>query len=89
MIPPLAGSDFLSDRQRVLNVVMNGLTGPVTVNGQTYTSVMPPHSHLPDDAIANILTFVYSSWKNPGHRITTEEVKKVRENTKRPPGAGT
>jgi len=88
MIPPLAASDFLGDRRRTLEVVLNGLEGPVTVNGQAFSSIMPPHSHLPDDSIANILTYVYSSWKNPGHQISPDEVKQVRASTKRPPGAG-
>ena len=38
--------------------------GPVTVNGKTYNSVMPPMSQLNDDEIANILTYVTHSWGN-------------------------
>lgn len=86
--PPLAGSDFLKDKRKVIEVVLNGLQGPVTVNGKAFNSVMPPHSHLPDDAIANILTYVYNSWDNPGGQITPAEVTRVRDSTKRPPGAG-
>jgi len=88
LIPPLAGSDFLQQRRRTIEAVVNGISGPITVNGQAYSSLMPPHSHLTDDAIANILTFVYGSWNNPGHQITPDEVKKVRDTTPRPPGAG-
>jgi nitrite reductase (NO-forming) len=68
--------------------VLNGRTGPITVNGQNFNSVMPPHSHLPDDGLANILTFVMNSWGNPGGQIASEDVKKVRDTTPRPPGAG-
>jgi nitrite reductase (NO-forming) len=39
---------------------------------------MPPMNQLNDDAIANILTYVLNSWGNPGGRILTEDVKKVR-----------
>jgi nitrite reductase (NO-forming) len=49
---------------------------------------MPPHSHLPDDALANIITFVFNSWDNPGGRVTEDEVKKLRASGKAPPGAG-
>jgi nitrite reductase (NO-forming) len=48
VFPPLAGSDFLKDKQRSIGVVLNGLEGPVTVNSKQYNSVMPPHSHLPE-----------------------------------------
>ena len=47
-------------------VVLNGLTGPVTVNGKQYNSVMPPMSQLNDDEVANILTYVLNSWGNTG-----------------------
>jgi nitrite reductase (NO-forming) len=50
----------------------------VTVNGQDYNSVMPPMSQLNDDEIANILTYVMNAWNNPGGRVTTDEVRKVR-----------
>jgi nitrite reductase (NO-forming) len=87
--PPLAKSDFLAkDPKRAIEIALNGLSGPVTVNGQTFNGVMPPQSHLPDDAIANILTYVLNSWDNPGGQITKDEVKRVRETTVRPPGAG-
>jgi nitrite reductase (NO-forming) len=86
--PPLAKSDYLKDRARALETVLWGRTGPITVNGQNYDSVMPPHSHLPDDALANILTFVFNSWENPGGRVTQEEIRKIRASGKAPPGAG-
>jgi sulfatase modifying factor 1 len=52
--------------KRAIGVVLNGLTGPVKVNGKDYNSVMPPMSQLNDDEVANILTYVYNSWGNPG-----------------------
>ncbi|MFT5679189.1 MAG: nitrite reductase (NO-forming) [Myxococcota bacterium] len=88
VFPPLAGSDFLNaDVDRAIEVVVNGLTGPVTVNGEAYSSVMPPMSQLNDDEVANILTFVYGSWDNNGTTVTAEQVAAVRAGTERPPGA--
>jgi nitrite reductase (NO-forming) len=88
VFPPLAGSDYLSaDKERAIGVVLNGLSGPVTVNGKQYNSVMPPMSQLTDDEIANILTFVRNSWSNQGDAITKEQVAKVRASTQRPAGA--
>jgi nitrite reductase (NO-forming) len=91
VFPPLAGSDYLmADKRRAIEIVLNGMTGPVTVNGQEYNSVMPPMSQLADDEIANILTFVLNSWGNDDGVVTTTEVAQVREATKdeRPAGAG-
>ncbi|MBI2383679.1 MAG: nitrite reductase, copper-containing [Gammaproteobacteria bacterium] len=88
VFPPLAKSDYLmADKTRAIGVVLNGLTGKVTVNGKTYNSVMPPMSQLSDDEIANILTFVANAWGNSGPAIGAAEVRQVRASTKRPEGA--
>lgn len=89
VFPPLAGSDFLmADKLRSVGIVLNGLTGPVKVNNEEYNSVMPPMSHLADDDIANILTYVRNSWGNRGEVVTAAEVTAIRNKTPRPPGAG-
>ena len=88
MFPPLAKSDFLAaDPKRAIGIVLNGLTGKVTVNGNDYNSVMPPMSQLNDDEVANILTYVLNSWGNSGEAVSADEVRKIRESTKRPEGA--
>jgi nitrite reductase (NO-forming) len=88
VFPPLAKSDFLvADRKRAIGIALNGLTGPVTVNGNTFNSVMPPMSQLNDDEIANILTFALNSWGNNGGVVTAKEVTQMLATTKRPEGA--
>lgn len=88
VFPPLAKSDFLlADRKRAIGVVINGLTGPVTVNGRSFNSVMPPMSQLNDDEVANILTYVLNSWGNSGGHVSIQEVAQVRATTPRPKGA--
>ncbi|MBV6417221.1 MAG: hypothetical protein CMLOHMNK_01860 [Steroidobacteraceae bacterium] len=88
VFPPLAKSDFLlKDPQRAIAIVLNGLTGPVTVNGDTFNSVMPPMSQLTDDEIANILTYALNTWGNSGPAISKQDVAKIRETTKRAEGA--
>jgi nitrite reductase (NO-forming) len=80
----------MADKRRAIEIVLNGLTGPVTVNGEQFNSVMPPMSQLTDDEVANILTYVLNNWGNDDGVVTPPEVAEVREATKdvRPPGAG-
>ncbi len=79
VFPPLAKSDFLAaDPKRAIGVVLQGLTGKVTVNGSEYDSVMPSMNQLNDDGIANILTYVLNTWGNPGGQIFADDVKKIR-----------
>jgi nitrite reductase (NO-forming) len=88
VFPPLAKSDYLtSDPRRAIAIVLNGLTGPVKVNGTEYNSVMPPMSQLNDDEVANILTYALNTWGNKGPAITPSEVAGIRATTKRAEGA--
>lgn len=77
--PPLAGSDYLlADKQRAINVPLKGLTGKVTVNGMDYNSAMPSFAHLSDQEIADVMTYVLTSWGNEGEAVTADEVKSLR-----------
>jgi len=88
VFPPLAKSDYLNaDHNHAIEVVLNGLSGPITVNGAAYNSVMPPMSQLNDDEVAMILTYSLNSWGNEGGRISAADVAKVRSSTPRPQGA--
>jgi nitrite reductase (NO-forming) len=88
VFPPLAKSDYLAaDTTRAIATVINGLSGPITVNGKTYNSVMPPMSQLADDEVANLLTYVGNSWGNSSAAVSAEQVAKVRASTPRAKGA--
>ncbi len=76
--PPLAGSDYLNeDKTRAIRTVLHGLNGEVTVNGETYNSVMPVLA-LNDEDIANVLSYVYNTWDNNGSEVTPAEVAAIR-----------
>lgn len=78
--PPLARSDFLlADRERAIRIVLKGLSGPVTVNGVTLNSAMPPlEGGLTDEQIADVLTYVYNAWGNDGASFKPAQVKAIR-----------
>jgi glucose/arabinose dehydrogenase len=79
--PPLAGSEWVnSDKTVLINVVLNGLTGAITVKGQNYNEAMPAHaSFLTDKEISEILTYVRRSWGNKSGPISEKEVADVRK----------
>jgi nitrite reductase (NO-forming) len=87
--PPLAHSDFLlADKKRAIGIVLNGLTGPVTVNGATFNNVMPSWRYMTDDDLANVLTYVLNSFGNDGGVVSRQEVSDIRAATPAPPGSG-
>lgn len=79
VFPPLAGSDFLNaDKNRAIKIVLNGRQGEIVVNGQRFNNSMPKFP-LSDHDIANVLTFVYSSFGNSGIEVTADEVAALRK----------
>jgi mono/diheme cytochrome c family protein len=79
--PPLTGSSYLAEGAGpAISIVLNGLSGPITVNGANYNAVMPGLSYLNDEEVAKIITFVMNSWGNPGGEVSAAEVAAVRGN---------
>lgn len=79
-IPPLAGSDFLkSNTIGAIYTVIQGRTGPIVVNGQTYNATMIPQGYLTDQQIADVLTFVRNNWGNKGEIVKPEQVHAARQ----------
>ncbi|HVR82094.1 MAG TPA: copper-containing nitrite reductase [Luteimonas sp.] len=80
VFPPLAKSSVLAATpKRIVDIMLHGLNGPITVNGHDYNSTMPPMTQLTDDEVANIGTYVLNSWGNPGGRIMKAEVAERRK----------
>ena len=76
--PPLAKSDFLNaNPDRAIGAVLHGLSGEITVNGKKFNNVMTSQN-LTDQEVADVLTYVYSSWGNNKTVITPAKVKAIR-----------
>lgn len=77
--PPLRGTDWVvGDKTRLINVVLKGLQGQ-EIEGDMYDNAMPAHAFLNDTQIADVLTYIRSSFGNKADAITAEEVKALRE----------
>jgi len=77
--PPLAQSTYLADGPgAAISAILNGLSGPISVNGTEYNAVMPNLSYLNDDEVAEIVAFVMNSWGNPGGEASPAEVAAAR-----------
>ena len=81
MNPPLVDTEWISgENERLIKVVLNGMTDPIEIDGKTYSNIMAPHNFLSDEDIAGVLTFVRTNFGNNYPPISPEEVKVVREN---------
>lgn len=84
VFPPLAKSDFLvNEREKALRGPMEGLSGPIVVNGRTYQGGMPA-AFLDDGQLAAVFNHVFSSWGNDLKPVTTEEITRIRGGTRFP-----
>ena len=80
MFPPLSGNAKVTDApEEIIRIVLFGLQGPITVNERDYNQPMPPQSYLSDKQIADILTYVRSSWDNKASSISSDDVLKARK----------
>jgi putative membrane-bound dehydrogenase-like protein len=82
--PPLAGSEWVrGDADRLVRIVLHGLTGPVTVAGANYggpdSVPMPSMAGLTDEQIADVLTYVRREFGNGAPAVPSAAVKRVRE----------
>jgi mono/diheme cytochrome c family protein len=58
--------------------MMKGLSGKIEVNGEVYKNFMPSHAKLTDEEMADVLTYIRSSFGNSLGPVTAELVRKVR-----------
>lgn len=88
LAPPLNQSSWVTgDKQKLIAIVLYGLTGPVTVNNKVYkapevSGEMPGllnNDELNEEDIAQVLSYIRKNWNNNASNVTKEEVLKVRQ----------
>jgi mono/diheme cytochrome c family protein len=62
----------------LITLVLNGLEGSITVNGENFINAMPQHSFLSDEEAANVLSYIRQNFGNKASAIKPEEVKAIR-----------
>lgn len=82
LAPPLSGASWVTGPPEWLaRIILQGLTGPVVVNGESYDGMMPPHGHLKelDDAtLAGLMTYMRRNWGNKADPVSVETVTAIR-----------
>jgi cbb3-type cytochrome c oxidase subunit III len=75
--PPLAGNPHVAadDPKEMIATIVNGKSGPLTVNGTAYNGVMPTwKGQLSSSDIAAVATYVRSAWSNKASPVTEQQV---------------
>jgi mono/diheme cytochrome c family protein len=84
LAPPLANSEWVTAPEgRVIRIVLQGVGGPMTVNGKDYSLDMPGLAAvLGDEQIAQVLSYIRRDFGNLAPVVETASVAKVRAGTK-------
>ncbi len=78
--PPFVGSDWVSGNpNRMIQIPLTGLSGPVQVAGKEWNLAMPAMgAALSDDDLAAVLSYIRQTWGNKASAVTPEQVKTIR-----------
>lgn len=78
LIPPLAGSDYLTrHRDQLACLIRHGQQGEIVVNGVRYNRPMPGDLELTEVHITNILNYIQTSFGNKNELFTVQEVNQA------------
>jgi len=82
--PPLSECSWVvGDKKRIINIVLNGMTDRVEIDGEYYSNSMASHKHLTDQQIADVLTYIRTNFGNKASAVTAQEVAAVRKPKKK------
>lgn len=86
--PPLVQSEWVNESpEKLVAILLQGLIGPVTVNGKKYTpaAAMPGLKETPqitDSDLADVATFIRHAWNNQKSAVDAATILKVRNQLK-------
>lgn len=87
MAPPLQSSEWvLGSENRLVRIVLQGVSGPITVNGATYAPPrilpeMPGLAVLDDSQLASVVSFIRRAWEHGAEPIAASQVARIRQET--------
>ena len=78
LYPPLIDTDWVSDKGKLIETVINGLSGEIEVNGVTYSGEMPGFKFLSNEELRDVLNYVRSSFGNNAGPLTLDDINDHR-----------
>ena len=87
--PPLAGSEWVTgNTDRLAQIILNGLSGPIDVAGKTYNGNMPAQAPLTAAELAAVMTYIRNEFNDVGDVVSVEQAANALKTYEgRPQGA--
>ena len=82
LAPSLVNSPWVvGPPEWLARIILQGMTGPVEIDGEVWNGVMPPHGHiteLDDDTLAGLLTYMRRAWGHKADPVGPASVAAIR-----------
>ena len=73
VFPPLDGSEWVvGDERTLVNILLHGVSGEITVMGKPYKGAMPSFKQLGNNELAAVASYVRAEWSNKAGAIKPE-----------------
>ena len=81
---PLDGATSIKSPNiaKLIKYIVKGFNDRIEIDGEFYENAMPAAADLTDQQIADVLTFIRSSWSNEAGPVTVTQVKQTRSKLK-------
>jgi mono/diheme cytochrome c family protein len=78
--PPMVGSEWvLGSKPMLASILLDGVAGSLSVHGGEFGSnVMPAWSQMPNENLADIMTYIRGTWGNTADAVTPDVVAAAR-----------
>jgi len=90
LAPPLRDSEWVTGPEsRLIRIALQGVRGPIEVDGSKWSLEMPGQGHLSDDELSKVLSYLRRAFGHEAACIDKAAIKKVRKQTKKRASAWT
>jgi mono/diheme cytochrome c family protein len=85
LAPALANSPWvLGPPEWLGRIILQGMNGPVEIEGKIWNGVMPPHGHLQeldDETLAGLMIYMRRAWGHKANPVRVDVVRDIRQSS--------
>lgn len=76
--PSLVQTGNLKDKNKLVQIILKGMRGPITVKGEKYDTEMAG-VELTDKEVADVINYIRNSWGNKAPLVKTAEIAPAKK----------
>jgi mono/diheme cytochrome c family protein len=80
--PPLVKEWVTGEKSKLVQMIIKGSVGKVTIDGDTFSNTMPAQPNFTDQQVADVLTYIRNNFGFKASPVTVSDVKTLRAKIK-------